>query len=583
MAGNTATLTLKILADVKDAQKGLADAEGASGKFSAGVKGAAVPAAAALAGLAAAGLDMASAAAEDQAAADQLALALRNSAGASDASIAATEDWITKTSKAAAVADDELRPALGTLVRATGDVGSAQDLMNTALDVSAATGKDVGSVSESLAKAYAGNTTSLKKLVPGIDDAVIASGDMNAIMDELARTTGGAAATAADSAAGRMEGMKIQMGEAKEAIGAALLPALTSLTDALAGVAGWIQDNSKLFLIIGGIIGGFAAGILVLNAALKVYAIASKAIQIATKAWAAVQWILNSALLANPITLIVLAVIALIAVIVLIATKTTWFQDIWTAVWGGIKAAAEAVWSWLKGAAEAAIDFVAGLWQGLQGAVQAVWDWIRNAIQVVLNVVRALIVGYINIYIAIWNGIMAAVGAVWDWIKNAVNVALQWIVGIIRGDIATIIGIWEGIKSAVGAVWDWLKTTAQNTMDAVLKPVQAVEKAFNKVVDAIRSVINWLGNIKMPDVLGKIGSALDSINPFSASAASAGTVSAVNRAATFAAPGLSSRASSNTVAPTIVIQGALDPVGVARQIRNILKTDERRRSGVVLS
>ena len=60
------------------------------------------------------------------------------------------------------------------------------------------------------------------------------------------------------------------------------------------------------------------------------------------------QWLLNAALTANPIGLIIVAVAALVAIIVLIATKTTWFQDLWRAAWGGIKKAASAVWDWLK-------------------------------------------------------------------------------------------------------------------------------------------------------------------------------------------------------------------------------------------
>jgi hypothetical protein len=62
----------------------------------------------------------------------------------------------------------------------------------------------------------------------------------------------------------------------------------------------------------------------------------------------AAQWLWNASLLANPLTWIVIGIIALVAVIVLIATKTTWFQDLWHAAWGGIKAAASDVWDFMK-------------------------------------------------------------------------------------------------------------------------------------------------------------------------------------------------------------------------------------------
>jgi hypothetical protein len=555
--GKTALLTIKILADAKDAIKGLDETASGADKFRAGIQGAAVPAAAALTGLAAAGLLAAKAAAEDQAGAAQLALALKNSAGATDTAVASTEAWITKTSKATSVADDELRPALATLARATGDVEESQKAMGVALDVSAATGTDVETVSKALAKAYGGQTGSLKKLVPGMDDAVLASGDMNAIMAELARTTGGAAATAAGTAAGQMEGMKIQMGEAQEAIGAALLPAMSSLAGMLASVAGLVQDNTTVFLIIGGVVGAFAAAILILNAALKVQTILTRTLGAETKAYTIIQNILNASFWSNPVFLIIAGIILLIGVIVLIATKTTWFQDIWNAAWGAIQAAAAAVWSWLQEAARAAFA-----------------------------VISALVTAYVNVYIAIWNGLVAAVQAVWTWIQNAVSTVLNVISTIIRGYIAIYVAIFEGIKAGVGAVWDGLKDAATTALNLILTPINAVKTAFDKVVDAIQSVITWLGKIKIPDALKNVGDFIGNLNPFSAAAASSGTAFSVAPSARgfTGAPSLTAGASSrNAGAPTVVVQGALDPVAVARQIRLILTNDERRRSGVVMA
>lgn len=68
----------------------------------------------------------------------------------------------------------------------------------------------------------------------------------------------------------------------------------------------------------------------------------------ATKAAAAAQWVMNAAMLASPITWIVVGIVALIAVIVLIATKTDWFSRAWRASWSWIKKAAENTWEFLK-------------------------------------------------------------------------------------------------------------------------------------------------------------------------------------------------------------------------------------------
>lgn len=62
----------------------------------------------------------------------------------------------------------------------------------------------------------------------------------------------------------------------------------------------------------------------------------------------AAQWLWNASLFASPVTWIVLGIAALIAAIVLIATKTTWFQDLWKWAWGGIKSAASSAWDFIK-------------------------------------------------------------------------------------------------------------------------------------------------------------------------------------------------------------------------------------------
>lgn len=77
----------------------------------------------------------------------------------------------------------------------------------------------------------------------------------------------------------------------------------------------------------------------------KVASIASAS---ASGVWTAAQWLLNVALIANPIGLIIIAIAALIGIIILIAVKTTWFQDAWRVSWGFIKDTAIDVWNWMK-------------------------------------------------------------------------------------------------------------------------------------------------------------------------------------------------------------------------------------------
>src|SRR5262245_53974988 len=170
-----------------------------------------------------AAVEAASADAEAQA---QLAAALKNTTGATDAQVASAEDYISNLSKSAAIADDELRPALATLARGFGDTGKAQDALTLATDIAAGTGKDLGTVVAALSKGALGSTGSLGKLGVATKDAAGHAKSMDEIMADLASTFKGQAATAANSTAGQMEKAQIAMGEMQETIGAALLPVI---------------------------------------------------------------------------------------------------------------------------------------------------------------------------------------------------------------------------------------------------------------------------------------------------------------------------------------------------------------------
>jgi phage-related protein len=236
MAGSR-TLKLSILGDVDNLNKSLKTASGDVDSFGdkvgkAGVAiGKAFAAAAAAAGAAAIaiGIEGVKAAIADEKAQTQLALALENATGATQAQIKATEDSILQMSLATGVADDELRPALGRLVRSTGDITKAQDLLSTALDISAATGKPVEAIANSLAKAYDGNTAALGKLGVGLSTAELKTMSFEQVQGRLTELFGGAAARNADTYAGQIARVQVAFDEAKETLGTALLPILDQL------------------------------------------------------------------------------------------------------------------------------------------------------------------------------------------------------------------------------------------------------------------------------------------------------------------------------------------------------------------
>jgi hypothetical protein len=116
-------------------------------------------------------------------------------------------------------------------------VGKAQELTNLALDISASTGRDLETVSLTLAKAYNGNIGALTKLGIPLDENIKKTKDFNVVQDELVRLFGGAAKANTETYAGQLAIVTERVGELKESIGVALLPTMKTLLEEVNKVA----------------------------------------------------------------------------------------------------------------------------------------------------------------------------------------------------------------------------------------------------------------------------------------------------------------------------------------------------------
>lgn len=172
----------------------------------------------------------------DEAAQVKLATSLQNVTGATDAQIAAIESQILQTSLLTGLTDDELRPSLDRLIRATKDSDAALKLQSVAIDVAAGSGKSLEAVTNAMAKAAEGNTASLAKLGVGLTSAQLKTMSMDEITKQLATTFGGQAANQADTFAGKMARLQVAFNEGKETIGSFVLDAITPMIDTVVNV-----------------------------------------------------------------------------------------------------------------------------------------------------------------------------------------------------------------------------------------------------------------------------------------------------------------------------------------------------------
>jgi hypothetical protein len=165
----------------------------------------------------------------DENAARSLGQTLKNLGLAYGNNIGTVNGFISRLEAQTGVLDDELRPAMDRLLRATGSVAKSQELLNLALDIAAGTGKTVTQVSQSLQKAYLGQTQALGRLGVGLSKAELTSSSFADIQDKLTILFAGQASTAAESYAGQLDKLTVAANNAKETIGKGLVDAIIAI------------------------------------------------------------------------------------------------------------------------------------------------------------------------------------------------------------------------------------------------------------------------------------------------------------------------------------------------------------------
>ena len=491
-------------------------------KATAGLKKAAIPAAAALGAIGYAAVGATKAAMEDAAAQEHLAGQLKRTANATDAQIAAAEDYITSLSMQTAIADDELRPALGKLAAASHSVAKGQKLLALATDISAQSGESLDTVSDALAKGYLGQTRALGKLVPGVDKATLASKDMSKITAELADLTAGAATEAAGTAEGQYKTFQITLAELQETLGSGLIPVVETFLPLMQKGANFASQHTTAVKVLVGAVAALSGAILVANAGLKAYELYTKVAPAIVKAAAAAQWLWNAALSANPIGLVVVALAALGVALVVAYKKSETFRDI-----------------------------------------------VRGALNVVKSAVTAL--G------AAFDALKHAAGLAFDWITGHWKLAL-FAFGPVGAAVYVIADHFGDIQRAATAAYNFVTGAwkpGNFAFDAIAGAIRRVAGAFQSVahwaqaaIDAVRALVDWLGKIHVPKI--KLPHIPGTLVAPAYSYPSAGSRRAGANARVAGAGG-------SGAGVTINVYGAVDPEGTARSIRRILDAHDRRQ------
>lgn len=251
--------------------------------------------------------------------------------------------------------------------------------------------------------------------------------------------------------------------------------------------------------------------------------------RVATGAYTAAQWLLNAALNANPISLIVVAIAALVAALVLAYNKSETFRGIIEAAWSGIQSVIGVVVDWFQ---TYLLPVFEAVWEGIKIVVWVVVTAIAvyiESFKAVLQGIADFILTYVWPYIQqAWDGIKAGAQVLWgymqqawDGIKAAIQVVSDWVSSYIVPALAAawngikagadllwsgIQAAWDGIKAAAATVVSWFQSYVQPVLAAVWNGIKAgadlllsgIRSVWDGIKLAVSTVVSWFQSYVQP-------------------------------------------------------------------------------------
>jgi hypothetical protein len=524
VAVEVARLVASLSADTRQFDRSMDSSEKTMHKVGAGISKAARVASLAIVG----GLGVAARVGWDEYKQGQLVAAqtnavIQSTGGIANVSAKALDTLATSMMKKTGIDDEAIKSGANVLLTFTNlrnEAGKGNDIFNQSTrilaDMSTALGTDMNKSAiqsgkslndpikgvSALSRVGVTFTEAQKKSIKAMVEHGNAAGAQKLILKELNKEFGGSAEAAGKTLPGQINILKESFSNFMGEVVAKVIPRLVALI-------GFFREHTTIAKLLGGVIAGTVGILLAAAAAMKVYgaitavttafkwlfvtsvnaetgaviraSFASKLAAGAAKVWAAAQWLLNAALLANPIVLIVAGLVALGVALVLAWQKSETFRDIIIGTWEAIKGAAEAVWDFITDKIGGAIDFMVNLVQ----KHPLVWlithmGEVRDAIE---NGVNAIVGFFTGLPGRILSGIQALASGAWSWLKSQFEI----VVNFYSEKIGDIVGFFRDLP---GRIAHWIETSLANLFGE--------DGIFRRV---FRQAVNWVEG-KVGDIVG---------------------------------------------------------------------------------
>ncbi len=298
--------------------------------------------------------------------------------------------------------------------------------------------------------------------------------DLNTLRESIGATGDTILGVQADTADGP-EKFQIAVNKAK----LALQPLAATVFDGVAKALDWLTPKMESFIAWAHenpeLIKGIAIALGVLSAAIFVAA--------------AAQWVMNSALLASPITWIIIGIGAIIAAIVLLIANWDSVWPVLVGAWDAIVAAWDAAWGWIKG-------FFSGLWESVTtfvaGIPEAIMNFLSGAWDTISGFFTWMWEGFVTFITGIPDMIMNGLGTIWDLLGQTWSASWEAIKAILYGALVgllfILIGIpqiawkfltelWNDLPAIWAAVWNGITTFFSNVWNGLVNTVKSIGSA----------------------------------------------------------------------------------------------------------
>lgn len=260
---------------------------------------------------------------------------------------------------------------------------------------------------------------------------------------------------------------------------------------AVKDVINWIKKNKTMLLTT---LSSLAAGLVALNVVKVITGLvnAFKAFKAAQEGATVAQWLLNAAMSANPIGLVVAAIAALVAAFVVLWNKSEAFREFFIGMWEAIKETVSAICTAIG-------DFFVNLWDGITSGASAAWEWIKNVFTSVATWFDEHVITPVsNFFSGLWDGIKGVAQEAWDIVS-----------GIWNGIGSFFSGIWEDIKAVFAPVKQFFTDTfegAKQAAETIFNGLVSIIKApINVLIDGLNAFIGALNKIQIPDWVPGVG------------------------------------------------------------------------------